>query len=84
MEQKAVYLEAKGSASIRHRCVLLGKLFLYEKTIGVKSFDNGLSRRRRLLHLNKISEIIQGPMNTASKLGSHTQTDQGTFPGVGL
>jgi hypothetical protein len=36
------------------------------------------------LHGARSSRGWSGKMNTASKLGPHTQTDRGTCPGVGL
>ena len=36
------------------------------------------------LHTTLILSFVLLNMNTASKLGPHTQTDRGTCPGVGL
>ena len=43
-----------------------------------------LSEANSAAFLDKVLSNHKGHMNTASKLGPHTQTDRGTCPGVGL
>jgi predicted metal-dependent hydrolase len=52
----------------------------------VSKFPRKIFRRRLEIVLegsNRFEKKIE-LMNTASKLGPHTQTDRGTCPGVGL
>ena len=44
---------------------------------------SSLKTCRRRIDAGEAS-LLMGSMNTASKLGPHTQTDRGTCPGVGL
>jgi hypothetical protein len=49
-----------------------------------KIADLDTRRRETILVVPATPRSFFVLMNTASKLGPHTQTDQGTFPGVGL
>jgi hypothetical protein len=45
---------------------------------------NTFTGLRTILSDLKADNLLVTNMNTASKLGPHTQTDRGTCPGVGL
>ena len=65
-------------------------LYLWLSKLGTDFQENETERRQSTLRPVKISTEYLAQietaisMNTASKLGPHTQTDRGTCPGVGL
>ena len=58
----------------------------YSRTVLTKNLAGNVSALPILLNCSWCSKLVVevGIMNTASKLGPHTQTDRGTCPGVGL
>ena len=63
-------------------------LFDLGGTAKSRNFSHVRAHRRRVhgslaFELSQVHWLVRDLMNTASNLGPHTQTDRGTYPGVG-